>query len=235
MRKFAGLAIALLVMSQPALAQMDNSAHDFTAQYFAIDSITDPAAPDTTFNEFWFWPSYARYGICSSCHTAHNAFSTDAPLWNHETTAATFTLYQSPSLDNNITQPQGVSKTCLSCHDGTVAVNSLHDGHGGFNLQTNGYITGAKYITGYAGDLGTDLSDDHPISVEYDPAADLGFANLRDPSIVTGYGLVLYGTGTPTVECGSCHDPHIPGSNGLFFRVLNGWTGKSRCQICHDK
>ena len=65
--------------------------------------------------------------ICVPCHTPHKANITvaDAPLWNHALTAATFTLYSSPTLNATLTQPGGGSKLCFSCHDGTVAINSF--------------------------------------------------------------------------------------------------------------
>ena len=38
---------------------------------------------------------------CVVCHTPHNSdvTETDAPLWNHDTTEATFTLYSSSTMD----------------------------------------------------------------------------------------------------------------------------------------
>ena len=89
--------------------------------------------------------------ICVACHTPHNsdATVTDAPLWNHELTASTFTMYDRASLDGVITTgPDGVSLLCLSCHDGTVAKDSF------------GGASGTDFMTG-APNLGTDLSNDH--------------------------------------------------------------------------
>src|SRR5512139_3149402 len=65
--------------------------------------------------------------VCIFCHTPHGA-STALPvvLWNHASTAvANYGLYQSATLKGTVSQPAGVSKACLSCHDGTVAVNTL--------------------------------------------------------------------------------------------------------------
>src|SRR5512139_3263798 len=68
-----------------------------------------------------------EYQICQPCHTPHNADSTaqGAPLWNHEVTTASFQPYASPTLDASVGQPSGVTKLCLSCHDGTVAIDSF--------------------------------------------------------------------------------------------------------------
>ena len=96
--------------------------------------------------------------VCIFCHTPHNALSTIVPLWNHTTTTQTFAMYTSSTLNAVMTgQPGNVSKACLSCHDGTVAVDSY------------GGATGSHLITGTAL-LGTDLTNDHPIGFTYDAA-----------------------------------------------------------------
>ena len=62
---------------------------------------------------------YSGGQICIACHTPHggNTTVTDAPLWNHAVTTATYTLYSSSTLNAGpLTQPSGVSKLCLSCH-----------------------------------------------------------------------------------------------------------------------
>ncbi|MGZ8899464.1 MAG: hypothetical protein ACXW3Z_05150, partial [Limisphaerales bacterium] len=65
-----------------------------------------------------------RKGVCSACHSAHHTDPNQvAPLWNHATTVAAFTPYTSPTLHATARTPDGVSLACLSCHDGTVAVN----------------------------------------------------------------------------------------------------------------
>ncbi len=99
------------------------------------------------------------------CHTPHNADAsvTDAPLWNHEVTTAIYTVYSSPTMDVPVGQPGGISKLCLSCHDGTVAVDN-------FGGTTDGAVTIGSYATppSYNPALTTDLSDDHPIGMEWD-------------------------------------------------------------------
>lgn len=60
--------------------------------------------------------------ICVFCHTPHNA-NPKVPLWNHAPSAAgNYTPYESLTLDAAVGQPDGASKLCLGCHDGTVAV-----------------------------------------------------------------------------------------------------------------
>jgi predicted CXXCH cytochrome family protein len=166
--------------------------------------------------------SGAGYGtdqICVFCHTPHNAKSPQlAPLWNHGSTAATFTLYSSPSLTAVPGQPANNSKACLSCHDGTVAVD------------TYGSQTGTNNITGTAL-LGTDLSDDHPISFTYDAAlatADGGLVTPASASSVVA-GIPLYAS---TLQCASCHDVH-DNDDAPFLRNTN--AGSALCLKCHVK
>jgi predicted CXXCH cytochrome family protein len=142
------------------------------------------------------------------------------PLWNHGSTAANFTLYTSPSLNAVPGQPVGVSKACLSCHDGTVAIDSY------------GGATGGDFITGTAL-LGTDISNDHPVSFTYDAALATLDGGLATPSsaawVDAGQTVPLYGA---KLECGSCHNVHDP-QYGDFLRKAN--AASALCLTCHAK
>jgi predicted CXXCH cytochrome family protein len=162
--------------------------------------------------------------ICLPCHTPHNALSTLVPLWNHATSGATFTLYSSVTLDATVGQPSAASLACLSCHDGTVALDSF------------GGNTGTTFIGGGGHNLGTDLSNDHPVSFTYDAALATTDGGLHDPSTVnSGLGGtidadLLLGS---KMECASCHDVHnAAGLNGLL-RIDN--AASALCLTCHDK
>ncbi len=159
--------------------------------------------------------------ICIFCHTPHNAKTgTDnlVPLWNHASTAAIFTLYSSSTLNAVPGQPSNNSKACLSCHDGTVAVD------------TYGGNTGNKMITGTAL-VGTDLSNDHPISFTYDAALATADGGLVTPAsaLQVVAGIPLY---TAKVECASCHNVH-DNAIGDFLRSTN--AGSALCLKCHNK
>lgn len=157
--------------------------------------------------------------VCLPCHTPHHAVlpGEDNVLWNHAETTQTFTLYSSTA-----GQPEGASKMCLSCHDGVTALDSY------------GGATGTVPLTGDA-NVGTDLSDDHPIGIEY-PAADT--ANYRDPStfapgINSGPGVHLVEINSvERVECTSCHQVHNNGlGDFLNVPVLESYL----CLQCHIK
>lgn len=155
--------------------------------------------------------------ICIFCHTPHNA-SAITPLWNHAQTAATFTVYTSSTLNASGLTVGGVSKLCLSCHDGTVALDSY------------GTRTGTNMITG-SPLLGTDLTNDHPIGFTYDAAlatADGGLVTPASASLVVT-GIPLY---TAKLECASCHNVHDNAASP-FLRVAN--TTSALCLKCHVK
>ena len=175
--------------------------------------------------------------ICVACHTPHNADTTtaEAPLWNHALTTSTFTVYTTGTMDSAPGQPDGISKLCLSCHDGTVALDSF------------GGASGASFISGPAL-LGTDLSNDHPISMTYDAALAVTDPGLNNPTtkVVTVGTAPFTATGTVTavmlsagkVQCSSCHDVHnnevIGGAPGSPLLRLSK-AGSAICLACHNK
>lgn len=161
--------------------------------------------------------------VCGACHVAHGTVtSQQTPLWDHELTTATHTLYASSTLDATPGQPQGISLICLSCHDGTVAVDSY------------GGTVGTTYIDPQF-DLGTDLTNDHPISFVYDANLASADSGLHDPETTSSgiYGSIrtdlLYENST--MECGSCHNVH--GTSPGLLRKDN--SGSALCLTCHKK
>jgi hypothetical protein len=172
-----GCAGALLTYMVPALAGIENSHHDFS-------------------NGSW-----AGGEICAPCHTPHNAVEsvTSAPLWNHSLTTATYTLYSSATTDATISQPAGASKLCLSCHDGTVAIDSF------------GGETGSRTI-GSMGKTGTVLTGHHPIGFTYDATlatSDGGLANPSSSASGLGSTIAVDFLSNGRLECTSCHDVHV--------------------------
>jgi predicted CXXCH cytochrome family protein len=161
--------------------------------------------------------------LCQICHVPHASQTTgntpEVPLWNHTLSSASYSMYTSGTIGTIKASPQGVSAACLSCHDGSVALDALGGAAG----------TAADTITGTAW-LGTDLRDDHPISVKYDLAA----TDLNTVASLTN--VVVYNDGTDDwVECGSCHDPHNWGAvaDSTFLRATRAASGL--CLECHNK
>lgn len=162
--------------------------------------------------------------ICVVCHTPHNAVTTEPVLWNHQVTAATFTVYSSATLDATVGQPDGSSKLCLSCHDGTVAVDN-------FGATT----TGTQVMSG--GDaLGTDLSNDHPVSFLYDAALALADGGVSDPTVAaSGLGGTISADMlfAGKVQCATCHDVH--NGSGLAMLLVKSNASSALCLTCHTK
>lgn len=238
--------------------------------------------------------------ICVFCHTPHGGNTSlpggapagTAPLWNRMLPEGSkYTPYSSPNFDlagTNPGQPKGVSLACLSCHDGTIALDALINapGSGGYfgsnsgqgagpgthALQTNGDFSNwgpfidangtlsedpnsvsAETPTGRPPvpfpNLGTDLSDDHPIGMEI-PASDPQFDRVRASVDLDGgvEGTSVWyakgrggqfspdkrdrvrfypstGTSAMYVECASCHNPHTPRPVFLRLPTLPDGTG----------
>jgi hypothetical protein len=185
-----------------------------------------------------------------------------------------------------LTPNGGVSMACLSCHDGTQAMDTMINapGSGGYNAsgeRPSGWVWAGSNVdtstgqlkSGIITNLTTDLRNDHPIGIQYcgggisgsgttisgscrDPdfksdAADLKAATINgnqmfwvETNSTSGRqkeDIVLYtrtftaGSG-PSVECGSCHDPHVEskGSDNIaFMRVTT--NASAICLACHVK
>lgn len=204
MKNILKAACVLLVLGWTSSAQaqtgISGSVHDFSAAGWNSDG-----------------------EICEVCHVPHNADATvaDAPLWNHEVTASSYTEYSSPSLDATVVDPTGSSLLCLSCHDGTVALDNFGGATGGTNLVSTA--------------MGTDLSGDHPVSFTYDSALATTDGGLADPGDPSGLGgtiaddLLIGGK----LECASCHDVHRAYANASLLKISNDASGL--CLTCHTK
>lgn len=116
--------------------------------------------------------------ICVFCHTPHGADSTAAvPLWNKKmSNASAYTTYNSlgtSSLDGATVAVGSVSLACLSCHDGTQAMNVMinQPGSGGYNSAGVAFGSVSKgegtLSDGKITKIGTDLTNDHPIGIQY--------------------------------------------------------------------
>lgn len=219
MRKTCLTIVMLLLCGGVALAGVANTKHNFTS------AATSPNAYFTGASQ-----------VCAFCHTPHNGASDQAPLFNHQTSLATYDMYTSPTIDMSQTaQPNNGSLVCLSCHDGTIAVNALNNVPGPGELGTYGSPAGAdldasgKLLPSANAYVGTNLQDDHPVGLVYDNTQDPDF--VAKTGVSTSYPDKLLYQGT-YVECSSCHDPH-DNTYGNFLVEDNG--GSNLCLRCHTK
>lgn len=203
--------------------------------------------------------------ICVFCHTPHGADTTAAaPLWNRRISGTTYTTYDSlgtSTMDGQTAPVGSVSIACLSCHDGTQAMNTVINapGSGGYNpagaampgTWSGANQTGGVLNPGIITNIGTDLRNDHPIGVQY---AGGGYTNtspttraagVGDPDFVAPQSAVLGATRVWWVDTA----PGAAGTRQKTDMVLytrgpgaggGGYTGQTEpepfveCASCHD-
>jgi predicted CXXCH cytochrome family protein len=170
--------------------------------------------------------------ICRPCHAPHNSNGTTL-LWNHTQSTAVYQLYASTTLNAVLTQPGGTSKLCLSCHDGTIALDNYIGKVGVATVPMNpGGNLGGRTPSTAVGSTAY-LQDDHPIGFVYDAALASAKGHMVTPasaSLVTT-GVPLYGG---KLECSTCHDVHNTPGLPKFLRVSNT-NGNNMCEKCHLK
>ncbi|MHC4064260.1 MAG: cytochrome c3 family protein [Planctomycetota bacterium] len=163
----------------------------------------------------------AESQVCVFCHAPHNT-SGVRPLWNRELPMTNYKIYESSTLDARPGQPTGASKLCLSCHDGTIALGSV------LSRQDRIRMSGGDYIPAGLSNLGTDLSDDHPISFFYTSGLAASDLQLASP-VAMPAEVKLDSSGQ--LQCTSCHNPH-DNSHGKFM-VMSDEFG-ALCTACHQ-
>lgn len=169
------------------------------------------------------------------------------PDWNRFVPATdNYRLYSSSTLDNLTNTPNSISMLCLSCHDGTMSVDMVvfkprtYDAsldqsmHMRINASDNIDSCGKCHNGQVAHDiavkeLGTDLTNDHPISMRYAGLTftDPDFRYPNDPATGFSNGVKLY---NGMVECASCHNVHDPSKE-----VLLRERAELICFTCHLK
>jgi len=208
----AGTVVAFL--ATPALSQttMVGQAHDFSGT------------------------GWAQGEICKPCHIPHNSVSdeTGEPvdfLWNHTLTTAVYTLYEGGNFnagpDDGTAAFDFLSRLCMGCHDGTVALDAFGGQVGSI------FINGDRLV-------GTDLRNDHPVGRDaVYPEEGTSKFQAADASHKLGPGGALKlremnidGTLDYTVGCMTCHTPHYKGFDHQL-RMTN--NSSALCLSCHIK
>ena len=161
-------------MALPAAAQsIKDSIHDFSATSKGTK-----------------WTNTSVDQICVFCHTPHHAVESNG-IWNRNNPQGAWTMFSSQFYTLTVAaSPNRTSTRCLTCHDGSIAIDALVRQPTGFvsstdqgstivalgdvyypgnfqNAQTN---WGANIGNSYAGQHRNDLSDDHPVSFTYNAA-----------------------------------------------------------------
>ena len=216
-------AVAFVLLTCTARAGIVGSAHDFSGK------------------------SWSGGEICKPCHTPHGATVKDsnnndigAPIWNRNLPVSTsYKMYiggvatDNQEIDSN-------SILCMSCHDGTIALDS-------FGGATGGTIIGTGTGANAKANLGTDLTTDHPVGAA--AIWPTGATYMVDPALRNSAGIMplrkLASNGQLVVGCSSCHEPHnrknLPKllwvSNNTAVTTVDGRNvpGSGLCLNCHKK
>lgn len=192
--------------------------------------------------------------------TAFSSYKMLVPLWNHGTTTTTWdatNIYTSPTgtlqgtIDKDLYGAPSVA--CLSCHDGTLSLaqgirgpmgvygGALYTFTGTDVDNTSGKLL--KHVWGTAAAVGTGIAGAnslamvHPVGISYTGKMVAGTnANpeLKPYDTVVNAKIVMVG-GTPTVQCGSCHEPHDNGMAGETAFLRDSMTKSALCTDCHNK
>ncbi|MHC4941644.1 MAG: cytochrome c3 family protein [Planctomycetota bacterium] len=214
--KILSVSTVLMLFTCIGLASEDKGN---TKQPFNV--MGGPVDPTAFTLDTFSWRGHTQ--SCVLCHVPGYDIS-DADgifnqvLWNYKESQVYFRMYV--SLAGNKGTLDGTSRLCLSCHDGVIA----NDNYG----KVKG--SGGSLMGGVG--LETDLTDDHPIGIEYPPTDQHGgfLKGYFNPPL--GNVKLEIMKGMKRVECTSCHDPH--GSPYKSF-LRNSLQGSSICLKCHDK
>ena len=145
--------------------------------------------------------------------------------------SATYTPFTSATLQAlhiTIGQPNGSSRLCLSCHDGTIALGSVSSCPSGIAMNT-ATISGTN-------NLGTDLTSDHPVSFIYNSAlasaasAYPAAGGLVDPATPGALPPEVALDQSGQMQCTTCHDPH--NNQYGYFLVMDN-SSSQLCVTCH--
>jgi hypothetical protein len=192
--------------------------------------------------------------ICVFCHTPHGSdTSAPVPLWNKKLPLGTnFTTYAtigSSTLDAATVTTGSVSLACLSCHDGTQAMDNMMNAPGSGNYDSTGtstyrsWNTGASWVgnnvdtatgkmaAGVITNIGQDLKNDHPIGIVY-------CGGYTGTTCVDGDFKAPSGSGPWWVETSGSTTASKDKSDMILytrdFGGTQGTKGSVECASCHD-
>ena len=200
--------------------------------------------------------------VCVFCHTPHAAVRPvgveSPPLWNKNipsgATYNTYSTLNSSSIQGQVLPVGSISLACLSCHDGTQAMDNIVNAPGSGGLSNGGGaigLTGAAWswtgstrvdadgrLTGVA-NLGPDLRDDHPIGIQYcggginATGGTCNDADFRTPATATINGQRVWWVDTGGTQVGT----REKGDMSLYSRDFGAPAGVGpavECGSCHD-
>jgi predicted CXXCH cytochrome family protein len=249
----AAAAVPLFAVSFASAEGIVNSKHDFSAA------------------------TWSDKEICKPCHTPHNAdVSITGRLWAHTLSTQTYVYHGGSATNDGSTRGEastgaaaqsdmdGATRLCLSCHDGTVALDSFMGKNGASDGKFIGDADGqhgAPTANLGNGAVANDLSNDHPVGYKavydensgWDFTTNTGHYRYNPKGAVTAAGLKLATSKTavtagrvdrttgapatgnlPSVSCVTCHDVHNGSGQDEGLLRMSN-EGSALCLTCHDK
>jgi len=244
------------------------------AQYSRIKNIVNSSHDMSSTSTTHGPKAVSNTQICYYCHTPHPETNNSDPLvtqdqngqyplWNHYLSSkASYGKYSSPSFDALGTDIQDVggavagsavvTNLCLSCHDGTVGVNTVYKGQYSsgshvspdFGLGNNTPVFIPASSGALVGDGAEGLSNMHPLNFTYDATLAGKSVSLVVPTTASnGFGGTRTGVNTSSgkflplfankMQCATCHDVHDGTTYRPFLRANT--AGSELCLACHGK
>jgi hypothetical protein len=109
--------------------------------------------------------------VCAFCHTPHHSQLPQNPddyypLWSRQIDGTTFQPYVSTTMnasDYNVDVAIGPTRLCMTCHDGSIAIDQHYGGASG----TGRILTENSYGSAGVGQGASSLTNDHPVGFNY--------------------------------------------------------------------
>jgi len=194
--------------------------------------------------------------ICVFCHTPHHSNKDARPLWNRNMpNSASYQAYGTTIAGTTVSTVKAgsASLACLSCHDGVTTFDNLVNapGKGGLGTTAQGWtfwddgtvLLGTNNFNtdpGFARvNLGTDLTNDHPVNVPYSGGTK---ASLRASNTTISTINLSAGLNNTTAYFGWVTQNNWAVSGfisstatiGDLLRSDNTTSGNVECSSCHD-
>jgi predicted CXXCH cytochrome family protein len=220
--KFFIVPIALILAANQFTMGQDTLAHQKT-----ISTIKTPHKFSSPLLKQDTTSTSLEAQLCKSCHSINRIESNvkDSSLPNLKQSELFFQLignypFKNCSKCTKLNAPDGISSSCLYCHDGSVAYSQVY--------RQPGTTINSSNESGAAGTT-IDLFNSHPVSVVYDPSKNQELWPLNHLYNDTNTVRELLDENNE-VQCTSCHNMH----NDQFPYFLRISIERSElCLSCH--
>lgn len=248
---------------------------DFDAEAVigGVGNLSDAANPHNLSSTSTGVRAVSERQICIFCHTPHRAISNaaliDGPLWNHKLSEATYIVNSAGQMFYNGTignivlmtsppdKPDGTSRMCLSCHDGTVGIGAVQSRSSDIEMESHTCIDAGGRLVSGAGCayIGIDLTKKHVVSIPMNQqlidnsaarcsdTADVS-TKLKYPWTALGGGsnanVILRPTATQYLGNPGIEGSNVRASSGCasdpacFNKYKDSYYYGVQCSVCHD-